>query len=452
MTAAIEFVSVSKRFKLDRDRPRAFQELFVALTRWRRRGDVKEFWALKDVSFKVERGETVGLIGSNGSGKSTALKLISRIITPTSGKILINGRVTALLELGAGFHPELSGRDNVFLNGTVMGMSRREIEHKLDAIVEFAELEDFIDVPVKNYSSGMYARLGFAISVYFDPEVLLIDEVLSVGDQAFQQKCNERMAKLRRKGITIFFVSHDLDAASRLCSRAVWLDHGVVQMDDAAHLVADSYYKHVLEQGTQRDQQEEEQEAWAENRWGSGEVRVTGVEFLDQEMQPRQVFMTNEPLTVRVHYEAARPIERPLFGLAFTHSGTGTHIAGPNNQFGQYEIPVVHGIGHVDYLLERLPLLPGDYDLTTAVVDWDDTRRYDYWYQCARFTVVPGGTRERYGLIALEGTWSHQSQPRAGGPDGISLPQSAVESASAAHASATPTAVSPSSTPLRPSL
>ena len=432
MTVAIEFAKVSKRFKLDRDRPRAFQDLFIALARQRRRSAAPEFWALRDASFQIERGDTVGLIGSNGSGKSTALKLISRIVTPTSGRITINGRVTALLELGAGFHPELSGRDNVFLNGTVMGMSRQEIEHKLDAIVDFAELKDFIDVPVKNYSSGMYARLGFAISVYFDPEILLIDEVLSVGDQAFQQKCNERMLKLRRKGITIFFVSHDLDSVARLCSRAIWLDHGTVKMDDAAHRVTDSYYQHVLEQSTQREQ--DGLEAWADNRWGSGEVHVAEVEFLGEEMRPRRVFLTNEPMIVRIHYLARERVERPVFGLAFTHAGTGAHLSGPNNQFGKYDIPLVHGRGTVDYRLDRLPFLPGDYQVTTAIVDWDDTRRYDYWYECARFTVLPGGTRERYGLLALEGSWAHESLPVDDEP--VCLPDDPVPPGAAAGAAA----------------
>ena len=405
MSIALEFSHVSKFFRLEHDRPRAFQDLFISLAQRRKNRKANEFWALKDVNFGIERGETVGVIGSNGSGKSTTLKLISRIISPTSGSIKVNGRVTALLELGAGFHPELSGRDNIFLNGTVMGLSRKQIDYRVDAIIDFAELRDFIDVPVKNYSSGMYARLGFSVSVYLDPDILLIDEVLSVGDQSFQQKCNERMLSLRKKGITILFVSHDLDSVWRLCSRAIWLNHGELKMDDAATKVTDGYYKYVLEQSTKTVQSD----AWAENRMGSGEAYVTDVEFLGEEMKARRVFMTNEPLIVRIHYHAKERIELPLIGVGFYSSSSGAHLAGPNNAFGNYRIPYIENDGYVDYRLERLPFLPGDYQISTAIYDWEDTHRYDYWHHCARFIVVPGGTRERHGLMALEGTWDHQA-------------------------------------------
>jgi ABC-type polysaccharide/polyol phosphate transport system ATPase subunit len=408
MTTAIEFAHISKYFRLERDKPRAFQDLFITLAQRRKNRKAQEFWALKDVSFEVQKGETLGLIGSNGSGKSTTLKLISRILMPTSGSIKVNGRVTALLELGAGFHPELSGRDNIFLNGTVMGLSRKEIEYRVDAIIDFAELQEFIDVPVRNYSSGMYARLGFSVSVYLDPDILLIDEVLSVGDQAFQQKCNERMINLRKKGITILMVSHDIDAVWRLCSRAVWLDHGVLRLDDAVSKVTDSYFRYVLEQSTKNEQNE----SWAENRLGSGEAYVTDVEFLGEEMLPRHMFLTNEALIVRIHYEAKEPVERPMFGMALHHAASGAHLAGPNSKFGDCLIPEIRGRGYVDYRIEHLPLLPGDYLVDTSIYDWEDTHRYDYWYHGARFTVVPGGTKERYGLMALEGTWQHsQTEP-----------------------------------------
>jgi lipopolysaccharide transport system ATP-binding protein len=408
MPIAIEFANVSKRFTLNRDKPRAFQDLFITMAQRRKLREAQEFWALRDVSFHVERGETVGLIGSNGSGKSTALKLISRIIAPTAGKVAVSGKVTALLELGAGFHPELSGRDNIYLNGTVMGMSRKEIQSKIDSIIDFAELKNFIDVPVKDYSSGMYARLGFSLSIHLDPEILLIDEVLAVGDQSFQQKCAEQILRLRRRGITILFVSHDLDTVARLCSRAVWLDHGQVAMDDVAHDVTDGYFKYVLQQSTRNQQVE----SWSENRKGSGEARVTGVEFQGEEMHPRRVFLTHEPLIVRVHYEADEPIERPLIGLGFDNAATGVTVAGPNNKFAGYDVPYILGKGYFDFRVDDLPFLPGDYLLTTAIYDADDAHCYDYWYQCARFTVVPGGTNERYGMVALEGKWSNRGETR----------------------------------------
>ena len=406
MATAVEFSHVSKFFRLERDKPRAFQDLFISLAQRRKNRKANEFWALRDVSFDVQRGETLGIIGSNGSGKSTTLKLISRIISPTAGTVRVNGRVTALLELGAGFHPELSGRDNIFMNGTVMGLSRKEIEYKVDSIIEFAELEDFIDVPVKNYSSGMYARLGFSVSVHLDPDILLIDEVLSVGDQSFQQKCNERMLNLRKKGVTILLVSHDIDAIWRLCSRAVWLDHGAMKLEGAASKVTDSYFKYVLEQSAKNEQNE----AWAENRMGSGEAYITDVEFLGEEMLPRHVFLTNEALIIRIHYETRERVERPMFGLALHQASSGINLAGPNSRFGDCDIPAIDGKGYLDYHIRQLPLLPGDYVIDASIYDWQDTHRYDYWHQCARFTVVPGGTRERYGVMALEGEWQHVQQ------------------------------------------
>ncbi len=406
MATAVEFSHVSKFFRLERDKPRAFQDLFISLAQRRKNRKAKEFWALRDVSFGVQKGETLGIIGSNGSGKSTTLKLISRIISPTAGTVRVNGRVTALLELGAGFHPELSGRDNIFMNGTVMGLSRKEIEYKVDSIIEFAELEDFIDVPVKNYSSGMYARLGFSVSVHLDPDILLIDEVLSVGDQSFQQKCNERMLNLRKKGVTILLVSHDIDAIWRLCSRAVWLDHGAMKLEGAASKVTDSYFKYVLEQSAKNEQNE----AWAENRMGSGEAYITDVEFLGEEMLPRHVFLTNEALIIRIHYETRERVERPMFGLALHQASSGINLAGPNSRFGDCDIPAIDGKGYLDYHIRQLPLLPGDYVIDASIYDWQDTHRYDYWHQCARFTVVPGGTRERYGVMALEGEWQHVQQ------------------------------------------
>ena len=418
MSTAIEFSHVSKFFRLERDKPRAFQDLFISLAQRKLNRKAQEFWALKDVSFDVQRGEMVGLIGSNGSGKSTSLKLISRIISPNAGKVSVNGRITALLELGAGFHPELSGRDNIYLNGTILGLSRKEIDKKVDAIIDFSELNEFIDVQVKNYSSGMYARLGFAVSVHLDPEILLIDEVLSVGDQSFQQKCNERMMHLRRNGITMVYVSHDLDSVSRLCSRVVWLDQGRVKMDGPAVKVSDAYYKNVLE----RHSQGVKTESWTDNRMGTGEAHVTEVEFLDEEMEPRRVFVTNETLIIRIHYYAQEHIENPMIGLGIEHAASGTHLAGPNNKFGNAPISFIEGNGYIDYRIDKLPFLPGDYLITTSIYNWDDTNRYDYWYQCARFTVLPGGTEEHYGLVALGGTWEHLPMQDISSDSGHVLP------------------------------
>lgn len=240
MSAAIQFDHVSKKFILHHERARSFQELAIGLFR-RNNRSYEEFWALRDVSFTVAPGETVGIIGPNGAGKSTILKLIARIIKPSSGRIAVRGRVGALLELGAGFHPDLTGRENIYLNGSIMGLSRAEIRRRLDDIISFAELERFIDVPVKHYSSGMLVRLGFSVAVHTYPEILLIDEVLAVGDAAFQRKCIERIISIKKSGSTILFVSHDMEAIQMLCDRALWLNNGYLMADDVPSVVISKY-------------------------------------------------------------------------------------------------------------------------------------------------------------------------------------------------------------------
>lgn len=233
----IEFRNVTKSFYIKEGR--TLREFAQALLMRRAWGD--EFRALEDVTFKVDRGETLGIIGRNGSGKSTALKLIAGVTAPSSGKVFVTGRVSPLIELGAGFHADLTGRENVHLNGSILGMSQREIDEQFDAIVEFAELQDFIDTPVKRYSSGMYVRLGFAVAVHSNPEVLLIDEVLSVGDAFFQEKCLARMHQFQAAGTTIILVSHSAEMITNFCERAIWLDHGRLAADGPAGQVVDEY-------------------------------------------------------------------------------------------------------------------------------------------------------------------------------------------------------------------
>lgn len=222
---AITFQNVSKEFRLSRIRIRSLQEFFVNIFQPETRGRHK-FWAVNNVSFSIERGETVALLGPNGSGKSTILKLISRIIDPTEGTITISGRLSALLELGAGFHPDLSGRENIYLNGSILGLSRKAMNSKLDDIIAFADIGEFIDVPVRNYSSGMQVRLGFSVAVHVEPEIILVDEVLAVGDHSFQLKCLNRIRQMQKEGVTILFVSHNFEDVKRLCTQAIWLDEG----------------------------------------------------------------------------------------------------------------------------------------------------------------------------------------------------------------------------------
>ncbi|MFQ6058238.1 MAG: ABC transporter ATP-binding protein [Anaerolineae bacterium] len=409
---AVRFDKVSKRFIVRHERPRSFQELAVGL--FRNNGSREELWALRDVSFTVRQGETLGLIGPNGAGKSTVLKLVSRILEPTDGRITVNGRVSALLELGAGFHPDLTGRENVYLNGSILGLSRREMREKFDSIVRFAELERFIDMPVKHYSSGMYMRLGFAIAIHVDPDVLLIDEVLAVGDQSFQQKCLERINEMRGRGVTILFVSHNLEAVRNLCDKALWLDNGVIRAQGATGMVIDRYMASVLR--AEEERLEVESLVSSEgDRWGSREVEIVEVRFLDQYGLERRVFATGEPMTVRIRYRARDRIQRPVFGVAI-YRNDGMHINGPNTRLAGYEIDHLDGEGEIDYTIHALNLLEGTYELSAAIYDYECVHPYDHQHRRYTFVVRRGVVSERYGMVYLPSRWEHRPHGRRSGP------------------------------------
>ncbi|MBM2826310.1 MAG: transporter related [Dehalococcoidia bacterium] len=241
---AISIEGVSKRFVIKHEHPRSFQELLISLVK-RRNGHLEELWALRDVSFDVEQGETFGLIGANGSGKSTILKLMTRVMEPTAGRIQVDGKVSALIELGAGFHPDLTGRENIFLLGSILGFTSREMKERYQSIVAYSDLERFIDTPVKHYSSGMYMRLGFAVAVCVDPDVLIVDEVLAVGDISFQEKCLNTFYDFQRMGKTILMVSHDLDIMSKFCKRALYIEQGQVKAIGQVDEVVESYLTSV---------------------------------------------------------------------------------------------------------------------------------------------------------------------------------------------------------------
>jgi lipopolysaccharide transport system ATP-binding protein len=395
---------VSKRFILHHERARSFCDLAVNL--FQRNGSSREeFWALQDVSFSVKQGETVGIIGPNGSGKSTALKLISRIIEPTSGEVEVNGRVGALLELGAGFHPDLTGRENVYLNGSILGISRRGIDHRFDSIVEFAELSRFIDMPVRNYSSGMMIRLGFAVATSFQPDILLVDEVLAVGDESFQAKCLQRVAQMRERGVTILFVSHGLDSVRRLCNRVVWLDEGRVQAVGPADQVIVKYLGQVWK-GTNIRLLSEGDAATRGRRWGSGEALITGVEFRDGTGHPCRVFQTGDTLVARIHYQARVPVRKPAFGVAI-YREDNSHINGPNTVQSGFEIDVLDGEGTVDYVIPSLPLLPGRYEFTAAIYDYQSVHPYDHQHRAYTFEVQAGELAAEEGLVHIPCRWMH---------------------------------------------
>jgi ABC-type polysaccharide/polyol phosphate transport system ATPase subunit len=406
MSVAIQFEQVSRQFVLHHERSRSFQELAVNLFR-RNNGSREEFWALRDASFTVDRAETVGIIGPNGAGKSTALKLISRIIEPSSGQVRVKGRVGALLELGAGFHPDLTGRENIFLNGSILGLSRAAIWRKLDEIIAFAELERFIDVPVKHYSSGMYVRLGFSIAVHTTPDILLIDEVLAVGDQVFQQKCLRRIGRLKRNGVTIILVSHNLGSIGDLCERAIWLQDGRVKTDGNSAEVVDKY----LAYSNRRYylQQLAGQASVEGNRWGTFQAEITSLRFLDATGSPCREFKTGQPFTVEICYRAHEPIKRPAFGIAIYREDS-VHISGTNTSVDHFAIDAIEGDGVVYYHLDQLPLLDGHYQFTAAIYNYDSTHAYDHHHRMYAFIVRQGpDTRRLEGMIRLPARWQHSA-------------------------------------------
>jgi len=402
---AIRFQNVSKQFTLHRERPRSFQEVFLSWRRHRRQKP-EQFWVLRDLTFDVAKNETLGVIGSNGAGKSTILKLIAGIIVPTRGKIDVSGRVSSLLELGAGFHPDLTGRENVFLYGSLLGLSRATMRQRFDEIVAFSELDEFIDLPVKTYSSGMYLRLAFAVAIHVDPEVLLIDEILAVGDSAFQRKCTDRIYEMRRQGVTILLVSHSLDSVIRLCSRAIWLEDGRALADGPAREVVQAYLDRVNEIDRARLTRAKARSGDGDvtDRTGSGEIRVTDVEFLNGQGRPAQVFRTGDPLVVRIHYWADEPVERPVFGLGL-YRDDDLHVTGPNTKTGGLTIPVADGRGSVDYSIAELPLMAGRYELTVTVYDDTISHQYDGVYRAYSFSVQPRTPWDRLGVVELAARW-----------------------------------------------
>src|SRR2546427_550977 len=308
--------------------------------------DANEFWVLQNVSFEVKPGQALGIIGPNGAGKSTALKVLTRILKPTRGTATVRGRVGALIELAAGFHPDLTGRENIFLQGAIMGMKRGEIRERFDEIVEFGGLSEFIDTPVKRYSNGMNARLGFAVAAHLDPDVLLIDEVLSVGDARFQERCVERMHALRASGVLLVFVSHNLTAVLDLCNRAVLIDRGRVRFDGHP-AAAIQEYRRVT---SNRDA----------GRPADADIHLAGVEVFDDRGRPVQAIDTGAGLTVRIHYKTSRPIERPHFAVDI-HRGDGVYCHGTNTRLARLDLGTIDRDGHIDLVIPHLRLLPGCY-------------------------------------------------------------------------------------------
>ncbi len=365
------------------------------------------FAAVRDVSFSVPKGCTYGIIGRNGSGKSTMLKLVAGITKPTTGRVQVDGRISALIELGAGFHPEISGRENVFINGIMLGLSKRDILQRFDEIVEFADLRDFIDAPVKTYSSGMYMRLGFAVAIHVDPDVLLIDEVLAVGDEAFTRRCLDKFAEFRRRGKTILLVTHSLGLVERFCDEALWLDAGQARAGGDPRRVVAQYITDVAKSEEQQlaadDARAAREVASAppvaappvaaaaqspepagpkdmfqatEGRWGSREVEITDVALIGEDGQPTHIFESGTRFDLRMRIRAAAPTTDFVFGIG-VFTADAVLVYGTNTGLEEYEPQELSGEGEVRILIDRLDLVEGTYKLDVAVHRLDGYA-YDY--------------------------------------------------------------------------
>ncbi|MFM7494431.1 MAG: ABC transporter ATP-binding protein, partial [Acidimicrobiaceae bacterium] len=365
-TSAISVSSLSKNFRLYHERNRYIK---AALLRGRR-AKYEEFWALKDVSFEVAHGATLGIIGSNGSGKTTMLKCLTGIYTPEKGSIKIDGKLAALLELGAGFHPELTGAENIFLNGSILGMSKRDVQNKFASIVEFAGLEKFIDTPVKNFSSGMVVRLGFSIASHVEPEILLIDEILSVGDQDFQRKSSEKIEEFRREGRTIVVVSHSLGLVQQLCKEVIWLDKGQIRQSGPAAEVIAAYTGGSYQPQTERDES-------SRNRWGTGDARINSIELLNQGGTNAQVIESNAGAQIRFQISAHTRIESPILRVQITRLN-GDVVWATSTQRGTNTMRVLDGPATATLNIESTKLLEGTYYVSAAITDSTGTTEFDH--------------------------------------------------------------------------
>jgi lipopolysaccharide transport system ATP-binding protein len=370
--------------------------------------------AIKDLTLRIPKGASVGLIGRNGSGKSTFLKLITGIYKPDVGRISVHGRVSALIELGAGFHPDFTGRENLMLAGVMHGLSREEVLRRFDEIVRFAELEHVIDDPVRTYSSGMFMRLGFSIAIHTDPDILLVDEVLAVGDAGFVAKCKDRIAELRKQGKTLVLVTHDLDAVERWCDEVVWLDNGEVKDRGYPRRVIDAY-RQFIERGEEADILREEQsqvpdvpvvlstgaEAPQPARWGSREVEITAVDLCDGEGAPKRVFHPTDAMRIRVSYTVHAPQDEVVFGVGINRAD-GLVIFGTNTYIERISLPNLTSGGTVECVVERVGLIDGSYALDVAT-HRTDGYPFDFHKDTLHFSVR--SDRSQVGVVSPAHRW-----------------------------------------------
>ncbi len=390
---AITVEGLGKKFRLMQDRNWTLKATLLAGHRTR----YEEFWALRDVSFEIPTGETFGIVGGNGSGKSTLLKVLAGILRADEGSAVARGRLSALLELGAGFHPELTGRENVYLNGSILGFTSREIRNLFDDIVEFAELEQFIDEPVRNYSSGMYMRLGFSVAIHVEPEILLVDEILAVGDLTFQKRCLDRFARLRDEGRTIVVVSHDLDMIGRLCDSSVWINKGELASVGSSSSVLEDFISHDENSDVNVSDQSHQLRLKPDDL-------VKSLELVDVNGHSMSSTASGQPALIRVRYDADKAGEPVTVALGL-YRADGTHVSSINSGATTSAGNDV-GVIEVDYEMSSLPVQSGTYEISIALHSRDMTKVFERHTHLFRFEVDPVAGSHQTGLVALGGNWS----------------------------------------------
>jgi lipopolysaccharide transport system ATP-binding protein len=423
--AVIILDHVSKLFQLPVEKRKTLFEEVSA--RIRGRHGYMKLWALKNINLLVRKGEFIGIIGPNGSGKSTLLKIIARIMPPTQGKLLVKGKIVPFLELGVGFQDDLTARENIYLYSALMGLTRSQVNEKMEKIISFAGLKEFAETPLKDFSDGMKVRLAFSTAIATDGDTYLVDEVLAVGDMDFQRKCYKVFADFKKKGKTIIFVSHNLAAVEKFCDRVVLLDKGRVVSEGKPEKAIKAYYQLTgFDKDNGSDKNNNHEEALAKvkelkehelkeeankiisRRKGSREIEITKVSFIGKDGKEKKTFQTRRPFKIIIAYDAKKRIREPMFGIGFFDS-KGVYLIGPNTIFSGYKISSVYGKGVVVYELDSLPFLPGEYFVSVAVHNKQETKCYDFHDKLYKIRIAKGGTNEKYGLIELPCKWMHQA-------------------------------------------
>lgn len=388
---------VSKSFKIYSDKSNTMME---SLLFWKRnRYESKQ--VLNDISFSIDKGEAVGLIGHNGCGKSTTLKMLSKILYPNKGTIQTFGRVSSLIELGAGFHPDMSGRENIYINASVFGLTKKEIENRMDDIISFSELEEYIDHPVRTYSSGMYMRLAFSVAINVDADILLIDEILAVGDVNFQLKCFKRLRQIKEMGSTIVIVSHSMKQIEQICDRSIWLHEGQIKAQGDAYRVNSCYLDYMGEHQQEVTENKLEETDEDGKRWGNGEARISKVRLLNKKGVDAHSFCTDDPVTIQFDFEINKNVENAVFGIGIFRSD-GVHCYGTNTNIDRLPEFALTRNGTVSFVMDAMTLLPGSYSLNVTI-EKDMGMPVDYYTEAKKFEVY--AKLEDIGVARMKHQW-----------------------------------------------